>query len=463
MLPRRQEINTQVQQMIDIALLAGAFWLAHQLRWRGTVWLNLPTAIQPFENYAWTLVALLPFAPLILEWQGFYQSPLLKSWKRSLGQLLRGMLWMGLLIAACVIFLRVPIPSRSVLLMFAVIACAFLLVKERLYCAWLRARIAAGDLRENVLLVGSTTDIDKLLDSLQPDQKLRWHIAARLDLESHPVAELVDSLHKHNIELVVFAAGHTQLRKIEEAVNACETEGVEAWLMADFIRTSIARPTVFNVGGRSIIAFRSTPDLSWSLLIKDVIDRVGAFVGLIVASPLFLFAALSVRLSSEGPILFKQLRSGKHGRPFTMYKFRTMYTDAEMRKEELQRMNVMSGPVFKLDDDPRVTPIGRWLRRTSVDELPQLVNVLLGQMSLVGPRPLPIYETERFEDMAHRRRLSMKPGLTCLWQISGRNIVTDFRDWVKLDLEYIDNWSLWLDIKILLRTIPVVLTGFGAR
>jgi exopolysaccharide biosynthesis polyprenyl glycosylphosphotransferase len=373
------------------------------------------------------------------------------------------MLWMGLLIAACVIFLRVPIPSRSVLLMFAVIACGLLLVKERLYCAWLRARIAAGDLRENVLLVGSTADIDKLLDSLAPDQKLRWNIAARLDLDSHTVAELVDSLHQHNIELVVFAAGHTQLRKIEEAVNACETEGVEAWLMADFIRTSIARPTVFKVGGRNIIAFRSTPDLSWSLFIKDVIDRLGALVGLVVASPLFLFAALSVRLSSKGPILFKQLRSGRHGRPFTMYKFRTMYTDAEMRQEELQRMNIMSGPVFKLDDDPRVTPIGRWLRRTSVDELPQLVNVLLGHMSLVGPRPLPIYETERFEDMAHRRRLSMKPGLTCLWQISGRNIVTDFRDWVKLDLEYIDNWSLWLDIKILLRTIPVVLTGFGAR
>ncbi len=463
MLPRRQEINIQVQQIIDVALLALAFWLAHQLRWRGTVWFNLPSAIQPFQNYAWTLVALLPFAPLILEGQGFYQSPLLKSWKRSLGQLLRGMLWMGLLIAGCVIFLRVAAPSRVVLIIFAILGCGLLLLKERLYCAWLRARIAAGDLKENVLLAGSTADIDNLLDSLAPDQKIRWNIAAKLDLDHHSVAELVDSLHKHNVDLVVFAAGHTQLRKIEEAVNACETEGVEAWLMADFIRTSIARPTVDKLGGRIIIAFRSTPDLSWSLFIKDLMDRVGAFLGIVLTSPLFLFAALSVRLSSEGPILFKQLRSGKHGRPFTMYKFRTMYTDAEMRQEELRRMNVMSGPVFKLNNDPRVTPIGRWLRRTSVDELPQLVNVLFGQMSLVGPRPLPIYETERFEDMAHRRRLSMKPGLTCLWQISGRNMVTDFRDWVKLDLEYIDNWSLWLDIKILLRTIPVVLTGFGAR
>jgi exopolysaccharide biosynthesis polyprenyl glycosylphosphotransferase len=463
MLPRRQEINTQIQQILDVALLAGSFWLAHQLRWRGTVWFNLDSAILPFEKYAWTLVALLPFAPLILEAQGFYQTPLLKSWSKSVIQLLRSMLWMGLLVAGCVIFLRLELPSRSVLILFAVLGSAILLLKERIYYAWLRARIAGGELKDNVLFVGSNADIDALLATLTPDQVLRWNIAAKLDLDSQSVPELADALHKHNIDLVVFAAGHTQLHKIEEAVNACEIEGVEAWLMADFIRTSIAKPTLDSLGGRIIIAFRSTPDLSWSLLVKDIIDRTGALFGLLIASPLFLFAAIGVRLSSPGPIFFKQNRSGRHGRPFLMFKFRTMTTDAEMRKEELEKMNQMTGPVFKIDRDPRVTPIGRWLRKTSLDELPQLVNVLMGQMSLVGPRPLPIYETERFEDMAHRRRLSMKPGLTCLWQISGRNIVTDFREWVKLDLEYIDNWSLWLDLKILFRTIPVVVMGIGAR
>jgi lipopolysaccharide/colanic/teichoic acid biosynthesis glycosyltransferase len=157
------------------------------------------------------------------------------------------------------------------------------------------------------------------------------------------------------------------------------------------------------------------------------------------------------------------MRSGLNGSPFTIYKFRTMVTNAEQLKHELEAMNEMSGPVFKVTGDPRITPVGKWLRRFSLDELPQLVNVLRGEMSLVGPRPLPVDEVKRFNDLAHRRRLSVKPGLTCLWQVSGRNEIVDFRDWVRLDLEYIDNWSLWLDFKILLRTLPAVFRATGAK
>jgi lipopolysaccharide/colanic/teichoic acid biosynthesis glycosyltransferase len=152
-----------------------------------------------------------------------------------------------------------------------------------------------------------------------------------------------------------------------------------------------------------------------------------------------------------------------NGRPFTLYKFRTMVTNAEQLQHELAAMNEMSGPVFKVTNDPRITPFGKFMRKFSIDEWPQFYNVLRGEMSLVGPRPLPVDEVRRFHDLAHRRRLSVKPGLTCLWQISGRNNVKDFKDWVRLDLEYIDNWSLWLDFKILLRTVPVVLVGNGAR
>ena len=233
--------------------------------------------------------------------------------------------------------------------------------------------------------------------------------------------------------------------------------------MADFIKTVIARPTIESVGSRPVLVFRSTPDASWSLLGKRAIDLTGALIGLLILTVPLVVVALTIKLTSPGPVFFRQLRGGRHGKPFMMYKFRSMSTDAEMRRAEFMAFNQMTGPVFKIESDPRVTWIGRILRKTSVDELPQLLNVLRGDMSLVGPRPLPLYEVEKFETTAQRRRLSVAPGLTCLWQISGRNEIKDFSDWVRLDLKYIDNWSLWLDIKILLKTIPVVLLGLGAK
>jgi exopolysaccharide biosynthesis polyprenyl glycosylphosphotransferase len=177
-------------------------------------------------------------------------------------------------------------------------------------------------------------------------------------------------------------------------------------------------------------------------------------------SPLFLFITFLIRLDSPGSVLYRQVRCGLNGRRFFLYKFRSMFESAEEDKRELMRFNMMNGPVFKMKNDPRITRVGRLLRKTSLDELPQLFNVLRGNMSLVGPRPLPVEEVEKFKGW-EKRRLSMKPGITGLWQVSGRNQI-DFQDWVKLDLEYIDNWSLWLDFKILLKTIPAVLLGKGA-
>ena len=179
--------------------------------------------------------------------------------------------------------------------------------------------------------------------------------------------------------------------------------------------------------------------------------------------PVIPVVAMLIKITSPGPVFFRQQRSGLNGAPFNIWKFRTMATNSEQLKHELESMNEMSGPVFKITKDPRITPLGKWLRKYSLDELPQLFNVLRGEMSLVGPRPLPVDEVKRFNDLAHRRRLSVKPGLTCLWQVSGRNEISDFKDWVRLDLEYIDNWSIWLDLLILLRTIPAVLAGTGAK
>jgi exopolysaccharide biosynthesis polyprenyl glycosylphosphotransferase len=253
------------------------------------------------------------------------------------------------------------------------------------------------------------------------------------------------------------------LNRVEQAISACEVEGVPAWLVADFIQTSIAKPDFDAFAGRPMLVFRSTPEVSWALLIKDIFDRVVAFITLSVMAIPIAIVALMIRITSPGPVIFRQRRAGRFGKPFIMYKFRSMTDDAEMRRAELEPFNQMMGPVFKVESDPRITRFGHWLRRTSFDELPQLLNVLMGDMSLVGPRPLPVYEVEKFENTAQRRRLSVKPGLTCLWQISGRNQVRDFQDWVRLDLDYIDQWSLALDLKILLRTIPAVILGLGAK
>jgi exopolysaccharide biosynthesis polyprenyl glycosylphosphotransferase len=262
---------------------------------------------------------------------------------------------------------------------------------------------------------------------------------------------------------VILTFSRIELDKVRRAIEACEVEGVEAWLSADFVHTSVARPSFETLGKRPMLVFRTTPDLSWALLLKNATDGILAAAGLIVLAPLLALIALAVKATSPGPVIFWQRRAGIHGKPFTMLKFRTMYIDAETHRSGLLGRNEMNGPVFKIQKDPRLTPVGRWLRRKSLDELPQLLNVLLGDMSLVGPRPLPLYEVEKFTNAAYRRRLSMKPGLTCLWQIRGRNNVTSFDEWVRMDLEYIDHWSLSLDLLILLRTIPAVLAGAGAK
>ena len=463
MLARRQELNTQIQQLIDSFLLAVALFAAHTLRLFSTIWFSLSKTIEPFGSYSWLLIVVMLFGPILLDLQGFYDSPIDKPKRKSFVQIIRAMIYLSIVVSACVIFLRLPLVNRSVPLLFIAIATLMLLVKERILIRRVRRKALAGLLREPVLLAGSMQDITAFEQSFTPEQKLLMEISDRIDIERQPISDLIQAMHRHSVARVIFAASHTQLNRVEEAIGACEVEGVPAWLVADFIRTSIAKPGFDAFGDRPMLVFRSTPDVSWTLFIKELIDRVGAFVALVVASPLMLFCAVAIRISSRGPIIFRQKRAGKHGQPFVMYKFRSMSNDAEMRRAELEPFNQMHGPVFKVDADPRVTPLGRWLRRTSVDELPQLFNVLLGDMSLVGPRPLPLYEVEKFENTAQRRRLSVKPGLTCLWQISGRNQVRDFSDWVKLDLEYIDRWSLGLDFKILIRTVPAVLTGLGAK
>src|SRR6266404_4148272 len=413
MLARRQELNTQLQVVIDGFVLAVSLWVAWLLRYFSTFWFHLKDSVDPQSNYAWLLIPIMAFCPILLDLQGFYQSPLNKTAWRSFMQIVRAMIGLSIIVSACVIFLRFPLANRTVPLLFIFIATLALLLKERLIVAHLRRRAMRGEQREPVLLAGVAEDLSALERNFAPEQRLLIDVVARIDIDEQPISDLVEAMHKFAVSRVIFAAGHSRLNRVEEAISACEVEGVPAWLVADFIQTSIAKPDFDAFAGRPMLVFRSTPEVSWALSIKRLIDVIGAFLALVIVAIPMAVVALIIRMTSTGPIIFRQRRAGRFGKPFVMYKFRSMTDDAEMRRAELEPFNQMSGPVFKVEADPRITPFGRWLRRTSADELPQLWNVLVGHMSLVGPRPLPLYEVEKFENTAQRRRLSVKPGLTC--------------------------------------------------
>ena len=353
--------------------------------------------------------------------------------------------------------------ARSVVIWLGFISFALMFLKEELIRLGLRSKFAQAQYRRRFILIGSRDETARIGAQLKARSQEGIDILAELDLNETPVDRLVEILHEHSVNGVILSARHSYFEQVEAAIRACELEGVEAWLVADFFKTQLSRTSFDDFYGQPILVFRTTPEASWQSVLKQMLDFIGALVLLILCFFPFLVIGLLIKLTSPGPILFRQQRSGLNGQPFTIYKFRTMVTNAEQFKHELAAMNEMTGPVFKVTKDPRITRIGKFLRKKSLDEFPQLYNVLRGEMSLVGPRPLPVDEVKRFSDPAHRRRLSVKPGLTCLWQISGRNDVSDFKDWVRLDLEYIDNWSLWLDLKILWWTVPVVFTGVGAK
>jgi len=253
----------------------------------------------------------------------------------------------------------------------------------------------------------------------------------------------------------------SQYSRIEEAITILEEQGIMVHLFSDLFPHKLARSRAWELEGTPLVSLHSGPSVSWRTEAKRIIDLVGSGVLLMLLWPLFLLVAIAIKLDSKGPILFVQERMGYNKRRFRMIKFRTMTVDAEARMKEVEHLNEKDGPVFKIRSDPRITRIGRVLRKLSIDELPQLINVFLGDMSLVGPRPLPMRDVLGLNVAWQKRRFSVKPGLTCLWQVSGRSNLS-FEEWMQLDLEYIDRWSLTLDCKILLRTIPAIISAEGA-
>jgi exopolysaccharide biosynthesis polyprenyl glycosylphosphotransferase len=464
MLKRDRQIRMQIHQLLDACLFAVSFPLAYVFRSDENVidLLGLKPWTVPLDAYVWVYLILIPAAPLILEAQGFYNRPVLCLRRTTAWQIFKACLFMALGLILTLFFFKMMI-ARAIVIWFAAISFVLVFLKEELLRMSMQGKLAKAQFRRRFVLIGTRDETHQMRRELEAKSPETLEILADLELDGISIGHLVAMLHEHSVNGVIVNAKHSYFEQVEEVLRACELEGVEAWLVAEFFKTQISRTSLDDFYGRPVLVFRTTPEASWQSVFKQLLDFVGASILMVALSPFMIIAAVLVKFTSSGPIMFKQQRSGLNGRPFTIFKFRTMVTNAEQLKHELESMNEMTGPVFKVTGDPRITPIGKVLRKFSIDEFPQLFNVLRGEMSLVGPRPLPVDEVKRFNDLAHRRRLSVKPGLTCLWQVSGRNDVSDFRDWVRLDLEYIDNWSLWLDLKILWRTVPVVLTGAGAK
>lgn len=337
---------------------------------------------------------------------------------------------------------------------------------------FLKIKNSHGNHLQNILVVGTGSLAQDFIRVVKENKDWKIKILGILDWEKsqkgkflHGVQvvgileDLPQIIKNKHIDYIVYAVPRRFLSTIERSISICEKMGVSTCILADYFPNRISKQKLFTLEDKPFIFNSYAPQKEQGVWLKEILDRILSFILIILLSPLFLLIVFLVKISSKGPVLFKQQRVGLNGRRFTLYKFRTMVENAEKLKQTLSDKNEMEGPVFKIKEDPRITKLGKFLRKTSLDELPQLFNVLFGDMSLVGPRP-PLPEEVSQYDLWHRRRLCVKPGLTCLWQVNGRNKI-NFENWMKLDLEYIDNWSLFLDFKILLKTIPAVLSGSG--
>lgn len=326
-----------------------------------------------------------------------------------------------------------------------------------------------------VLFIGRNIRSAKMLNRINESSEYGIRILGFLDTTNNiymdqffpkhkllgDVGELEKTLREKVVdEVFIFLPIKSHYSEIQQILETCEKAGVEVKLLAEIFNLNLSRLMITQHEDINIINIYTAPKMGWQLSAKRFLDIVVSAILLFLHLPLFLLVGILIKITSRGNVFFLQKRVGYNGRPFNCIKFRTMVENAEELKGELLAKNEMDGPVFKMQADPRVTRIGRFLRKTSLDELPQVINVLLGDMSLVGPRPPLPSEVDQY-DITDIRRLSMKPGITCIWQVSGRNTIS-FDKWMKLDQQYIDNWSLWLDITILAKTITAVIKGSGA-
>ena len=396
-----------------------------------------------------------------------YRSKRLARLEDEFADVLRAVLFATLILATLILLAEWSILPKRFLLIFAFTSlCLLFLIRLFKRTLLTQFRLHGRNLR-SVIVVGAGNRGQEIVELIRENPELGYQFVGFVDDLGAPdvlgsLAEMPTILAKTVVdEVIICLPVKTFYDQIQSIAEIAEEQGVTVRIYSDLFNLKLSRAVAGEIGNAPILSIYATRLSDWQSFAKTLIDFVGGLVLLLLLSPLMVMIALLIKLTSPGPVLFIQERVGLNKRRFKMFKFRTMSADAEAEQQTLEQLNEVEGPVFKIRDDPRINPVGRWLRKTSLDELPQLINIVLGDLSLVGPRPLPERDFKRFNKLWFNRRFSVKPGITCIWQISGRS-GTSFDKWILQDLEYIDKWSLALDLKILFKTIPSVVRGTGA-
>ena len=474
----RRKVIFAIWKATDLALMVVAFglsiWIAI-LQDQGISFGRLLSVRLKLSNLLLFLGFLLLWH-LVLSWLGLYRSHRLQSFGQEALDVLKATTIGTVAIFNAGILFDIQIITAKFTVVLWVLSTGLTLLSRLLLRGVLESARRRGRNLRNVLIVGTNSRALGFADRLRSHPEAGMNILGFADKPWHGLSDLaergeqlvctlddIESYLRTSVvdEVVLGLPAPSCYFDSARVVRACEKQGITVRLLSDFFNVKLASARIETFDDQPFITLTTGRMDSGSFAVKRIIDILVAGALMVLLAPVFLSICLAIRLGSRGSILFVQERIGLNKRRFPLYKFRTMVADAESRQADLEHLNEASGPVFKIQNDPRITKLGGFLRRTSLDELPQLTNVFLGDMSLVGPRPLPVRDYEGFSEDWHRRRFSIRPGLTCLWQIQGRSKVT-FERWMELDMQYIDEWSLWLDMKILAKTVPVVIRGTGA-
>jgi exopolysaccharide biosynthesis polyprenyl glycosylphosphotransferase len=474
----RRKMLVSVFKLFDLGLMIFAFMVAalavlHQTG--GVTMTEFFSMRVKIQNFAIFSLFILVWH-VIFTFTGLYASRRLSDRRGEIIDVVKATSFGTFVVLLGAILFHIVLETALFLAVFWLVSTA-MTVSSRLM---LRATLASvrknGRNLRDMVIVGTNSRALEFACRLVSRPELGYRITGFIDQDWHGTEEFRRSgyavasdlasfpqfLRNNVVDEVVMALPFRSMHDQASRIAAlCEQQGITVRVLTNIFDLKLARSSAEELESDALITHSTGWVEGWPILAKRVLDFTISSILLILISPLLLVVTVLIKLTSPGPVLFVQRRVGLNKRRFNVYKFRTMVVDAERQISQIEHLNEISGPVFKIKNDPRITPIGRFLRKTSIDELPQLFNVLIGDMSLVGPRPLPVRDYEGFSEDWQRRRFSVRPGITCLWQVRGRSSIP-FEKWMELDLQYIDKWSLWLDFQILIRTIPAVLKGSGA-